>query len=325
MTAPAASSPVTDWAAHVNPRAYRRSRHVLDEMVVSAVPEYAAAVDAELDRFDEAAIASRRKMDARYQPAWLTSTGGHRLMGVLLVVRLFAFAAFFAFVFPSGGRSGTPLPIEWAPTTHSWGAVLLSVSVIAQVALQAPYRHHVPPRDVFAWGPVVLGVPNLVWMFLVRESGIPTPPWALVLTTVALLVSGCSSTIRLARRRRDPKLTKKADAAAKERPRALRRNLLTQADVTARRIEDAYAALPDAHRRRLADELTAAAAALQERGLATVTRLPDAPGERGMFPGWLLLSHRVSKIGSRVDGRAEWFVGDYVDERVRTAPPNASR
>lgn len=286
-------------------------------MIVSAVPEYAATVYAELDRFDEAAIASRRKMDARYQPAWLTSAGGHRLMGVLQWVRLLAFAASFAFVFPTGGRSGTPLPIEWAPTTHAWSAVLLSVAVIAQLALQAPYRRHVPPRDGFAWVPLVAGVPDLVWMYLVRESGIPTPAWALVLTTVALLVSGCSSAIRLARRRRDPKLTKKADAAAKERSRALRRNLLAQADVSARRIEDAHAALPEERRRRLVDDLTAAAEALQERGLATVTRLPDAPGERGMFPGWLLLSHRVSKIGSRVDGWAEWFVGYYVDERAR--------
>lgn len=325
MTAPAASPPVAEWAAQVSPRAYRRSRHVLDEMVVATVPEYAAIVDAELDRFDEAALASRRKMDARYQPAWMTSTGAQRLMVVLLYVRLFAFAASFALVFPSGGRSGTPLPIEWAPTTHSWSAILLSVAVIAQLALQAPYRHHVPPRDIFAWAPLVLGVPNLVWMFLVRESGIPTPTWALVLTTVALLVSGCSSAVRLARRRRDPKLTKKVDAAAKERPRALRRNLLTQADVTARRIEDAYAALPDEHRRRLADDLTAAATALQERGMATVSRLPNAPGERGMFPGWLLLSHRVSMIGSRVDGRAEWFVGDFVDDRARTVPPTASQ
>jgi hypothetical protein len=310
-----APTPAAAPVARVRRRAHRRSRVALDRMVVDTVPVYAAAVDDELRRFDEAAVASRRKMDGRYQAAWSTSTIADGLHAALAWVCVFSFAASFALVFPGGGRTGVSVPLGWVPTMHAWSAIFLSLSVAAQLGRQAPYRHHVPPRDVLAWAPVGFGVPSAIWMFWRHQLGVPTPPWALILIVLAVVVGGCTSVIRLAKRRRDPKLTKKVDAAARGRVRALRKNLLTQADVSARRIEAAFEALPEPDRRRLESELRTAVAAGQPRGTDAATP-PNRPGTRGVFPGWLLLSHRVSESGNRLNGRAEWFVGDHIDERV---------
>ena len=321
MNTATTSSPTEEWASRVSDRRYRKARHELDELVVSAVPAYAASVDEELDRFEQAAIKARTAQDSVYQAQWSINPAVDRLTKVLSAIVIATIAISFGTAFPGGSRIGVSVPLEWRPFLMTMSSAAYAISVIAQLGRWAPYLRHVPPKDGLAWVPIAFGAPVVVWMFWLQQQDIGIPLGAVVLAVVALLVISIASVARLVRRLRDSQLTKKVDAAAKERTKKLRKQVLALADASANRLVERFSALPENDQARLRDEMNRAAAQLANRGLATSPiagaqrRSPiGRQNRRGMFPGLLLLSHRVKTVNSQTAGAAQWFVGDYVDD-----------
>lgn len=323
MTAGASTSAAAEWAATVSARAYPRSRHVLDELVVNTVPAYAAIVDEELDRFEKSAVHARVRLDAPYQALWSIGPGMDNIRGFLGAVVIVSIAISFGLAFPGGSRIGVSIPLEWRPVMMTVSSICLVVAVVAQLARLAPYVRHVPPRDNSAWVTLVFGVPAVVYMHWMQQQDIGIPPAAVVVAFIALIVSTVGCLARLARRRRDPRLTKKVDAAAKGRTKALRKAVIALANDRAQRLVERFATLPERDRSRLIDELSRAVDALEARGLARPPRVRgdgpprDRRTRRGLFPGLLLLSHRVETVNSRTGGTAQWIVGDYMDDPLR--------
>jgi hypothetical protein len=322
MTSSVSASPAVEWASTVSARAYPRSRHVLDELIVDTVPAYAAIVDEELDRFEKSAVEARVRLDAPYQASWSIGPAMDDVRGLLTAVVIVSIAISFGLAFPGGSRIGVSVPTEWRHAMTTASSAAFVVAVVAQLARLAPYVRHVPPRDNSAWPTLVFGVPVIVFLYGMQQQDIGIPPGAVIVAFVALLVSTVGCLARLARRRRDPRLTKKVDAAAKGRTTALRKAVIALADDRALRLVERFASIPDDDRSRLIDELTRAAETLEARGLARPPRTRgDGPPRnrrtsRGLFPGFLLLSHRVETVDSRTGGTAQWIVGDYLDDPV---------
>ncbi|MGV8882479.1 MAG: hypothetical protein ACOH19_10005 [Rhodoglobus sp.] len=316
------TSPAVEWAARVSDRRYPRSRHELDQLIVNTVPAYAAAVDEELDRFERAAVEARVAIDARHQALWSISQTGDRLSTILTWLVLSFIAISFALAFPGGGRTGVSVPIEWMPTTTAVSSTLFTIAVVAQIARWTPYIRHIPPKDALAWVTVIFGIPMMVWMFWLQQQNIGVPLGPVVLAIIALLVSVCASVARLIRRMRDPRLTKEVDAAAKDRTKVLRKQILALANLSANRLAERFSSLPHEDQERLMNELDLAVAQLENRslitprGARTARHGASARAPREMFPGLLLLSHRVKAVNALTNGAAEWFVGDYVEDAM---------
>lgn len=324
MTSPTALSPAVEWAAHVSRRKYRRSRHVLDELIVDTVPAYASVVDEELDRFEKGAVKTRIRLDAPNRALWSISPAGDGLIGVLSAIVLVSIAMSVALAFPGGGRTGVPVPAEWLPVTIPLSLISFSVAVVAQIARWVPYLHHVPPKDGMAWITLVFGIPVVAWTAWLQQHHVGIPLSLVVVAFVALLVSICVCIARLMRRLRDPRLTKQVDTAAKRRTRALRTAVVSLANASAKRLVEQFEALPEQDRSRLKQELNDAVAQLETRHLATAPRTPRARAPkvrqitRGMFPGMLLLSRRVEAVNSQTNGTAQWIVGDFIEDPTGT-------
>lgn len=324
MTSPTALSPAAEWAAHVSRRRYRRSRHVLDELIVDTVPAYASIVDEELDRFEKGAVKTRIRLDAPYRALWSVSRAGDGLIGVLSAIALVSIAISVALAFPGGGRTGVPVPVEWLPVTIPLSLISFTVAVVAQLARWVPYLHHVPPKDGMAWITIVFGIPVVAWTAWLQQHHVGIPLTLVVVAFVALLVSICVCIARLMRRLRDPRLTKQVDAAVKGRTKALRTAVVSLANASAKRLIEQFEALPEQHRTRLKRELNDAVAELETRHLATAPRTAKArvpKGRqitRGMFPGMLLLSRRVEAVNSQTNGTAQWIVGDFIEDPTGT-------
>ena len=320
MNAETGFSSASEWAAHVSSRSYRRSRHVLDELVVSTVPAYAAIVDEELDRFERGAMKTRVNLDAPYQAMWSIRPAVDRLSGALSAVVLISIAISFASAFPGGGRTGVHIPVEWLPVTMTLSSIFLTLAAVTQPLRWLPYAHHVPPKDGLAWVIPGFGIPIVIWMFWLSQQDIGIPQAAVVVAFAALIVSSCASVLRLMRRLRDPRRTKKVDAAAKVRRKAIRTAVVSLTNASAKRLVEKFASLPEHDQARLRGELDGAAAQLEKRGLATASRTGEArtakdrQNARGMFPGLLLLSRRVESVNTRTKATARWVVGDFIED-----------
>src|SRR5690349_9641772 len=135
------SSPATEWAASASERDYARNRHELDALVIASVPDYEATIRRELDDFDAAVTAAHVRYKQKYGgPAKYARWLQHTLLWTSLLCVLFA----YAFVFPTGGRSGNHATI----TASLWNvmlpaaAVLFVVGVGVQLASAARFGIH---------------------------------------------------------------------------------------------------------------------------------------------------------------------------------------
>ena len=313
-------STASEWAAHVSRRSYRRSRHVLDELIINTVPAYAAIVDEELGRFERGAMKTRVNLDAPYQAMWSIRPAVDRLVGVLSAVVLVSVAISVGLTFAGPGRTGVSIPVEWRPWMMTLSSICLTVAAVSQPLRWLPYARHIPPRDGLAWVIPGFGIPIVALMFWLYQQDIGIPQAAVVIAFVGLIVSSCACVARLMRRLRDPRRTKKVDQAAKGRRKAIRTAVVSLADASAKRLVEKFTSLPENDQACLRDELNRAAAQLEKRGLATASRTGEARtakdrrNRRGMFPGLLLLSHRVEAVNTRINATAQWIVGDFVED-----------
>lgn len=331
MSADTRSSAASEWAARVSKLSYRRSRHVLDELVIGTVPAYAAIVDEELERFENGALKTRVKLDAPYQAMWSIRPAADRLIGVLSAVVLFSVAISVGLTFAGPGRTGVSIPVEWRPWMMTLSSLFFTVAAVAQPLRWLPYARHIPPRDGLAWVIPGFGIPLVAFMFWLYQQNIGIPQAAVLIAFVALVGSSCAGVARLMKRLRDPRRTKKVDAAAKGRRQTIRKAVVSLANASAKRLVDKFGSLPEHDQARLRDEFNVAAAQLQTRGLAMASRMgenrtaKDRQNSRAMVPGLLLLSHRVKAINAQTNGTAQWSVGRFVDDPTDPGLPGKSR
>ena len=314
-------SPAAEWASRVSDRRYRKTRHELDELVVSTVPAYAAIVDEELDRFEQAALKLRVRLDAPYQASWSINPAVDNITKLLTALVIIFIAISVGLTFPGGARTGVSIPDEWRPAMITMSSVAFTIAAVAQLARWVPYLHHVPPKDGLAWVMMVLGIPVVAWMAWLQQHNSGIPLGAVILAAAALLASVIGCFARLARRLRDRPLTKKVDAGMKERRKALRTGVVSLVNASANRLVEKFAALPEQSQSRLREELGSAAAQLEARRLMTAPAtnarpraVMDRRNRRGIFPGLLMLAHRIDAVNSQTGTAAQWIVGDYVDD-----------
>lgn len=308
-------------------RRYKKARHELDELVVRTVPAYAAIVDDELDRFEQASIKLRVKLDSPYQAPWSINRATDNVTNLLTAIVIFFIAISLGLTFPGGARTGVSIPDEWRPPMISVSSIAFTIAAVAQLGRWVPYRHHVPPKDGLAWVTLVFGVPVVAWMYWLQQHNFGIALAPVLVAFGALLVSTVGCLARLLRRLRDPQLTKKVDAAAKERRKALRTGVVSLVNASAHRLVAKFVALPQQDQWRLRDELGRAAAQLESRRLITAPRssarpqvLMDRRNRRGIFPGFLMLAHRIEVVNSKTGTAAQWIVGDYLDDPTIDRP-----
>lgn len=299
------SQTAVEWASTVSAREYKDHREDLDRRVLAVAPEYEAAVDARLEEFEVLVAAARDRYDERHSGAQFVRPWRLRWAQYALFWAFFlGITGSFAFMYPSGRGSVDFSRVDWAQWVM-FSSICFAVGVVAQLLRRLPVRRGIPPRKDLSWYPTALGIPTIGMMIWHLNFTPGTQPGWVVLTGACLAVSIAYSITRITQRRSDPELTRQVDLSEKKRMRIWADNLKAQADQCADRIERDFMALPDAERQSVLDELTAARAVLQQRGLIRtwdkskrreIARRRFKRLGRPMVPGFLLLERRVQEL-----------------------------
>jgi hypothetical protein len=293
------------WARTVTRRHFKANRDELDGLVTSTVPEYDAAVAAELSNFESAVSSTIAAYDAEHSDPAFQKTGHPRVRVALFWIFFLATAGGFGVMLPLGARTagGSEFPDSSWKYLVVLSFALFALAVATQLVRAFPVRPGIPPRKDLAWLPVGFGIPALAVMILRVKQDIGVDPLWVALTAAVLSVSLVYCLSRLVRRSRHKELARVIDSADDLRMSTLSDKILALGEHHGERIVEIFRSLPPMDRETLNAAFSDAAVVLRDRGFIRQARPHDrehdtrnARGRLTAVPGLLTLSRRIAEV-----------------------------